>query len=442
MSPHPESAPSTERTEAAPDGAGIATALAAFFSGPLRFRLTAYDGSAAGSPEASVQAHIATPRGLRYVLSAPGDLGLARAYLAGDLELRGVHPGDPYELFRLLKSTEHVRPSPRDIAGLVRTLGWRSFTPPAPPDIELLPRWRRALEGLREPASRRAAAVHAHYDLSNEFFEMILGPSMAYTCGVFADPDESLEAAQERKFELVARKLGLRPGMRLLDVGCGWGGMLRQAAGHGVEVVGVTLSGHQSRWLDAMLEREGLTDRATIWTMDYRSMPHEQFDAVCSIGMLEHIGVRNYPTYFGELAQRVRPGGRVLVHSITRADTSATHKPEPFTDRYVFPDGELGAPGVVITSGHDAGLELQHVENLRRSYPPTLAGWNANLVRRWDECVAEIGEPSAKVYGLYMAGSRLAFELGWLQVHQFLFTRPDANGRSGLPFRPDWTEPR
>lgn len=417
----------------------IAGAFASLARGQLPIRITAYDGSATGEVASGLGIHLATPRGLRYILSAPGDLGLARAYLAGDVELRGVHPGDPYDLFRALKhGAGFVAPSPRQVADLVRALGWRSFTPPPPPPIELLPRWRRAVEGLREPAARRAAAVEAHYDLDNDFFELVLGPSMAYTCGVFTAASDSLEEAQQRKFELVYAKLGLRPGMRLLDVGCGWGGMMRTAARHGVQVVGVTLSGHQADWVEAMLAREGLDDRARLWRMDYRAAPREQFDAVCSIGMLEHMGVRNYPTYFAELRDRLRPGGRMLVHSITRADNTASHRPEPFTDRYVFPDGELAAPSVVIGAGHDCGLELTNTENLRPGYPLTLAAWNANLVRRWDECVRLVGLPTAKVYGLYMAGSRLAFELNWLQVHQFLLTCPGPDGQAAYPFRPDW----
>ncbi len=438
--PPPAAAPSTPSVTPARARLTIGEALGSLAAGELPVRITAYDGSATGRPDADIHVHITSPRGLRYILSAPGDLGLARAYLADDVQLEGVHPGDPYELFRALKTqTELAKPSPRQVADLVRGLGWRAFTPPPPPPIESLPRWRRALESLREPAGRRAAAVRAHYDLDNDFFERVLGPSMAYTCGVFTSPDDSLEDAQERKFELVCRKLGLRPGMRLLDVGCGWGGMMRRAAKHhGVEVVGVTLSGYQAEWIEAMLAREGLTDRASVRLMDYRAMPHEHFDAISSIGMLEHIGVRNYPTYFAELRDRLRPGGRLLTHSITRADGTATHKPEPFTDRYVFPDGELAAPGAVISAACDEGLELQNEENLRPSYPLTLAGWNANLVQHWDECVDLVGLPTAKVYGLYMAGSRLAFELNWLQVHQFLFTRPGPDGEGFYPFRPDW----
>ncbi len=418
----------------------VGAALGALTPEPLAVRITAYDGSATGREDTGLGAHIASPRGLRYILSAPGDLGPARAYLAGDLDVSGVHPGDPYALFRALKlGPQPVRPGLRQAADLVRGLGLGSFTPPAPPPIESLPRWRRALESLREPAGRRAAAVRAHYDLDNDFFERVLGPSMAYTCAVYTSPQDSLEEAQERKFELVARKLGLRPGMRLLDVGCGWGGMMRRAAKHhGVQVVGVTLSGYQARWIEAMIEREGIGDLASVWLMDYRAMPHEQFDAISSIGMLEHIGVRNYPTYFRELRDRLRPGGRLLAHSITRADGTATHKPEPFTDRYVFPDGELAAPGTVVGCAHDQGLELQHEESLRPHYALTLAAWNANLVRHWDECVGLVGAPTAKVYGLYMAGSRLAFELNWLQVHQFLFTRPGPDGAGHYPLRPDW----
>lgn len=421
-----------------PHARTIGSALESLVAAPLPVRVTAYDGSATGRTDSGIGVHLASPRALRYVLSAPGDLGLARAYLAGDAQIEGVHPGDPYELFRLLKEAQFVRPTPRQVADLVRGLGWRSFTPPPPPSIELLPRWRRALESLREPAGRRAAAVKAHYDLNNDFYERLLGPSMAYTCGVYTSPQDTLEDAQERKFELVFRKLGLRPGMRLLDVGCGWGGMMRTAARHGVEVTGVTLSGYQADWVEAMLAREGLADRTRLWRIDYRSMPHEQFDAVSSIGMLEHMGVRNYPTYFTELRHRLKPGGRLLTHSITRADNTATHKPEPFTDRYVFPDGELAAPSVVIGAAHDAGLEVQNEENLRPGYPLTLQGWNANLVRHWDECVGLVGLPTAKVFGIYLAGSRVAFERNWLQVHQFLFSHPDAEGVSGYPLRPDW----
>ncbi|GAB97561.1 cyclopropane-fatty-acyl-phospholipid synthase [Kineosphaera limosa] len=442
----------SERATTKPDAAArrsgaIGRVLTSLAPRGLPMRVTAYDGTDVGpapkpfGPASPISLHICRPRGLRYILSAPGDLGLARAYLAGDLRVEGVHPGDPYELFRQLKrQTWFDKPTPRQLVTSARDLGWRAFTPPPPPAIELLPRWRRGLEGLREPAGRRAAAVKAHYDLDNDFFELVLGPSMAYTCGIFTRPQDSLEQAQERKFELVARKLGLRPGMRLLDVGCGWGGMMLQAARHhGVQVVGVTLSGHQHRWIEAMIARAGISDLAQVRLVDYRSMPRdEHFDAISSIGMLEHVGVKNYPTYFRELRDRLRPGGRLLTHSITRPDHAATTKPEAFTDRYVFPDGELAAPAAIIGAAHDTGLELQHEENLRPSYPLTLAAWNANLVRHWDRCVELVGEPTAKVYGLYMAGSRLAFERNWLQVHQFLFTRPDEAGVGGYPYRPDW----
>lgn len=272
-----------------PHARTIGSALDSLVAAPLPVRVTAYDGSATGRTDSGIRVHLASPRALRYVLSAPGISGWPGPTSPATRRSRGA-------------SRRSLRAVPAAQGGAVRAadaapgrrsgagLGWRSFTPPPPPSIELLPRWRRALESLREPAGRRAAAVKAHYDLNNDFYERLLGPSMAYTCGVYTSPQDTLEDAQERKFELVFRKLGLRPGMRLLDVGCGWGGMMRTAARHGVEVTGVTLSGYQADWVEAMLAREGLADRTRLWRIDYRSMPHEQFDAVSLIGMLEHMG--------------------------------------------------------------------------------------------------------------------------------------------------------
>jgi cyclopropane-fatty-acyl-phospholipid synthase len=404
---------------------------------PVRF--TAYDGSAAGPPDAPVALHLRSERGLRYLLTAPGDLGMARAYVAGDLDLEGVHPGDPYDAMVLLK--DHLvfrRPAPSEAVELLRGLGLANLRPPAPPPQEHRPRWRRVMEGLRHSLGRDAEVIAHHYDVSNRFYEMVLGPSMTYTCALYPTAEATLEEAQAAKYDLVCRKLALQPGQRLLDVGCGWGGMVRHAAReYGVRALGVTLSLQQAEWAKAAIDREGLGDLAEVRHLDYRDVMESGFDAVSSIGLTEHIGVRNYPAYFTHLGDRLRPGGRLLNHCITRSHNH--HQPiGAFLDRYVFPDGELIGSGTIVAAAQDAGLEVQHTENIRRHYALTLAGWNRNLADHWDECVAEVGEGTARVWGLYMAGSRLAFERGEIELHHVLATRNHDDGRAEFPMRPDW----
>jgi cyclopropane-fatty-acyl-phospholipid synthase len=419
--------------------ATISDICQAILDGEAPLRITGYDGSAVGPADSPITVHVATERGLAYLLTAPGELGLARAYVSGDVDLSGVHPGDPYDALKLLYGIKMRRPAAREVLSLVRGIGFDRLKPPPPPAEEMLPRWRRVAEGLRHSKQRDSTAIHHHYDVSNAFYERVLGPSMTYTCALYRDPNDSLETAQEAKLELVAEKLALRPGMRLLDVGCGWGSMVRHAAReHGVRALGVTLSKEQAEWAQAAIEREGLGSLAEVRHMDYRDVPTEEFDAVSSIGLTEHIGVRNYPAYFGHLASRLRPGGRLLNHCITRPDNRVATKTGPFIDRYVFPDGELAGPGRIVSEVHDAGLEVQHEENLRQHYALTLAGWNRNLVEHWDDCVAEVGAGTARVWGLYMAGSRLSFERNAIQLHQVLATRTDADGFSGYPLRPDW----
>ncbi len=405
---------------------------------PLRF--TAYDGSAAGPQDSPFHLHLATERGLSYLLTAPGDLGMARAYVSGDLEVRGVSPGDPYPVMQLLLNHLRFRkPSVTEAATILRNIGISTLVPPPPPASEHLPRWRRIVEGLRHSQARDAEVIAHHYDVSNRFYEMVLGPSMTYTCAVHADDDVTLEEAQWAKYELVAQKLALRPGMRLLDVGCGWGGMVRHAAReHGVRALGVTLSAAQAEWAQAKIKEEGLDDLVEVRHLDYRDVAESGFDAVSSIGLTEHIGVANYPSYFSFLRSRLRPGGRLLNHCITRPHNRPTSTGQ-FIDRYVFPDGELTGSGTIVTAAQDAGLEVQHTENLRTHYARTLAGWSANLAEHWDECVAEAGIEIARVWGIYMAGSRLAFERDEIELHQVLATRNHDDGDSEFPRRPDWS---
>jgi cyclopropane-fatty-acyl-phospholipid synthase len=310
--------------------------------------------------------------------------------------------------------------------------------PPPPPPQEHLPRWRRFVEGARHSMARDAEVIHHHYDISNRFYELVLGPSMTYTCALFPTRDATLEEAQAAKYDLVCRKLDLQPGQRLLDIGSGWGGMVRFAAKHyGVKALGVTLSQEQALWAEDAIKREGLEDRAEVRFGDYRDLRESGFDALSSIGLTEHIGVRNYPSYFGFIKEKLVPGGRVLNHSITRW-TNRNVRTGAFIDRYVFPDGELTGSGRIITEMQEAGLEVRHEENLREHYAMTCAAWNRNLVDNWDECVAEVGLGTAKVWGLYLAGSRIGFEWNEIQLHQVLGVRNHPDGRSDFPLRPTW----
>jgi len=408
--------------------------------GDLPLKFTAYDGSSAGPDDAELGLDLLTPRGTTYLATAPGDLGLARAYVAGDLELHGVHPGDPYELLRgLAENLDFKLPPPRVLVDIVRSIGIERLKPIAPPPQEALPRWRRFAEGLRHSKKRDADAIHHHYDVSNTFYEWVLGPSMTYTCACYPDPDATLEEAQENKYRLVFEKLRLKPGDRLLDVGCGWGGMVRYAARHGVKSIGVTLSREQAAWAQKAIADQGLADLAEVRHSDYRDVLESGFDAVSSIGLTEHIGVHNYPAYFGFLKTKLRVGGLLLNHCITRPDNRMTPT-GGFIDRYVFPDGELTGSGRIITEAQDAGLEVVHEENLRHHYAMTLRDWCRNLVEHWDEAVEEVGLATAKVWGLYMAGSRLGFDTNVIQLHQVLAVKLDEKGGdAGLPLRPWWT---
>lgn len=436
----PENTESAEQTDTQ-GKLTLAEILEILAGGRLPLRFTAYDGSSAGPPDAPLGLELKAPRGTTYLATGRGDLGLARAYIAGDLEIHGVHPGDPYELLKALTGElVFTLPPPRVTANIIRSIGVLHLRPIAPPPQEAPPRWRRAARGLRHGRTRDAEAIHHHYDVSNSFYEWVLGPSMTYTCACYPSPDASLDEAQENKYRLVFDKLRLKPGDRLLDVGCGWGGMVRYAARRGVTATGVTLSEHQAAWAQRAIDRENLSDLAEVRYGDYRDITETGFDAVSSIGLLEHIGVRNYPSYFRFLQSRLRPGGLLLNHCITRPDNRSEPSTRGFIDRYVFPDGELTGSGRIISSAQDVGFEVLHEENLRDHYALTLRDWCANLVEHWDEAVAEVGLNTAKIWGLYMAGSRLAFETGGIQLHQVLAVNPDdAGGIGDLPLRPWWT---
>lgn len=417
----------------------IADVIADLTRGGMPLRFEAYDGSAAGPEDAEIRLRLVNQRGLQYLVTAPGDLGLARAYVSGDLVMEGEHPGDPYEVMQKLKDhTKFRTPSASELVAIVRGLGLSNLKPPPPPPQEHLPRWRRLMEGVRHSMTRDAEAIHHHYDVSNAFYRHVLGPSMAYTCAVYPSDTATLEEAQYAKFDLVARKLDLQPGQRLLDVGCGWGGMVMHAAKHyGVKALGVTLSQQQADWAKQAIDEAGLGDLAEVRFMDYRDVLEGDFDAISSIGLTEHIGIGQLTSYFTFLRDKLKPEGRLLNHCITRHENRSV-RTGAFIDRYVFPDGELTGSGRLITEMQDVGLEVQHSENIRIHYAMTLRDWNKNLVDNWDACVEEVGIGTARVWGLYMAACRVGFERNEVQLHQVLAAKVADGGGNGFALRPTW----
>ncbi len=395
---------------------------------PVEF--VAYDGSKAGTVGSEVRLEIRSPRAIELIMSHPGQVGLARAYVAGEIEIHG-------DIVRMCEALSYIRISQLAWSDRARLI--KEFAPylikhqKSPPE-------EKKLRGRRHSKSRDAEAIAHHYDVSNQFYSWVLGPSMAYTCAVFTAPDSTLEEAQEEKFDLVCRKLDLKPGMRLLDVGCGWGGMVRHAVkNYGVTAIGVTLSAPQAQWGQQAIIDDGLSDKAVIRFSDYRDVPETNFDAVSSIGLTEHIGKENYPAYFRFLKSKARPQARLLNHSITRSnDKQRAYYNNSFINRYIFPDGELTGPAKIMEAMTAEGWEVRHQENIREHYTKTLNAWRDNLEANWDSAVAEVGERKARVWRLYMATSQYGFSRNMIQLHQFLGTNTDAHGRSGMPLRPDF----
>ncbi|WP_105032641.1 SAM-dependent methyltransferase [Arthrobacter ruber] len=390
---------------------------------PLRLR--AWDGSEAGPSDAPV-IDFRSRRALRRMLWAPNQLGLSRAYVAGDID----GPGDLFESFSALSSVGKFSelhafrpPSFRERIKLVRTavqVGALGL-PPAPPAEEM----NVTRKGRKHSKERDAAAISHHYDVGNEFYALVLGPSMVYSCAVWEDETIGLNASQEAKLDLVCRKLGLRPGMRLLDVGCGWGSFaLHAAQRYGVDVVGVTLSKEQADLARKRASDAGLAGRIDIRVQDYRDVRDTPFDAISSIGMAEHVGRDQIGAYASSLCSLLRPGGRLLNHAISWNAGELPPDPDSFIPRYVFPDGEMLSLTVMIEALESAGLEVLDVEALRRHYGLTLRAWVDNLEKNWDEAVRLTSKGRARVWRLYMASSALGFERGLNGVNQVLVQRP------------------
>ncbi|KAA0232476.1 MAG: putative fatty acid methyltransferase [Acidimicrobiales bacterium] len=392
----------------------------------------AYDGSVVGPADAPATLVVNSPDALRRMITSPGELGMARAYVAGDIDIEG----DIYAVIRMRDRLPPLSAQLRFAAQATRLLGVRNLRPLEPPEQEA------RLRGRRHSKARDAAAVSHHYDVGNEFYRLFLGPSMTYSCALFENPRDGLEAAQARKYELICQKLGLRPGMRLLDVGCGWGGMAIHAARHhGVSAVGVTLSAEQAEAGQKLVADNGLTGQVEIRLQDYRDVTDGPYDAISSIGMFEHVGLSKLQEYFRRLVSLLGSDARLLNHAISRPRTTKPRlERNSFINRYVFPDGELHEVGTVISALQNAGAEARHMESLRPHYALTLRHWVANLESNWSEALDLVGAARARVWRLYMAGSAVNFETNRTQVHQVLATRTIAGSRPhALPLRPDWS---
>jgi cyclopropane-fatty-acyl-phospholipid synthase len=396
----------------------------------LPLALEAYDGSRIGPEDARTRVYVRSPDALRRMVLAPGELGLARAYVAGDIEVEG----DIFDVLELRDRMPSPKLSPTQWAMAARLVASAGMKRLPPPPEEAHPRGRLHTRG------RDAEAVTHHYDVSNRFYRLVLGPSMTYSCAVFPYDGATLEEAQATKAELICRKLGLEPGMRLLDVGCGWGSLaLHAVRHHGVTAVGVTLSEPQAELARQRAAEEGLADRVDFRVQDYRDVADGPFDAISSVGMFEHVGRARTAVYFSHLHELLRPGGRLLNHAISRPPSDSTRLPRnSFVGRYVFPDGELLEVGTTVSALQQEGFEARHVESLREHYARTLRQWVANLQANWDEAVAEVGAARARVWRLYMAGSAAGFEAGRINIHQVLAVHPGADGTSGMPLRPTW----
>lgn len=394
----------------------------------LPFAVRLWDGSElpAATSTSAAPVLIGSSRAIRYLVRQPNELGLARAWVTGALDLDG-----PLE--EVLAQREHfrnvslsVRDRARAAVAAARTVGPAVLLRPPAIDSEA------RLGGRLHSVDRDRAAVGHHYELPAGFYRLLLGPTMVYSCAYFERPDETLERAQRRKLELICRKLQLRPGDRLLDVGCGWGSLVMHAAAeHGVRAVGVTASPQQAAHATARIHKAGLAGRCEVRAADYREVNDGPYDAIASVGMYEHVGGDQLTNYTAAVNALLRPGGAFLNHGIARLSPAPEHD-RTFIRHFVFPDGDLHPVTDVLRALEEAGLELRDVESLREHYPLTLRHWAANLDRSREHAVSLVGAERERIWRLYLIASALAFEHGELSVFQVLTTRPGARHRLPL----------
>jgi cyclopropane-fatty-acyl-phospholipid synthase len=392
-------------------------------TGPIRREITAalperpfsvefWDGSRVSpTVDDGPTFRLRSPRAVAQVLRARGQLGLGRAFVSGDLEVDDID--------KVIALLDGWKPPPlgrrtrlRLLLAAVAACG--VTMPPAPPKAELRPR------GARRSKARDARSVRHHYDLPPEFFALFLDRSMTYSCAIFSRGADSLEVAQQQKLDLVCDKLALKPGERVLDIGCGWGSFAAHAATHhGVEVVGITLSEPQARVARRRMTAADISDRVEIRVMDYRDLADERFDAIASIGMVEHVGAERIDVYTQRLAQLLPPGGRLLNHGIARLRHT---DPEagPFSERYVFPDADPLHLSRVLLALERSGFVTTHLESFAGDYAETLRHWAQRLDERRDEAARLVGEERLRVWRLYLRAARNGFETGFTSIYQVL----------------------
>lgn len=410
---------------------------------PVRIEL--WDGSALGpDPDDAVGTlRVTSPDALRRILWSPNEIGVGRAFVVGDIEV----DGPIIELVESLRDATGGQltvpaAAVAKVALNARALGMIGRPLPPPPQEAPLPDWRHGLrQGVRHSLRRDATAISHHYDTGNDFYRIVLGPSMTYSCARFVDDDTTLEDAQQAKHDLIARKLGLheRPGMRLLDVGCGWGSMaIHAASAYGAQVVGVTISEEQAALARTRVAEAGVSELVDIRLQDYRQLDGETFDAISSVGMSEHVGAKQLDRYFSILRAALVPTGRLLNHAISSVGGSKMNR-KSFVGRYVFPDGELIDVGDTLLAMEAAGFEVRDTECLREHYARTLREWVRNLESNWDAAVAAADVGKARIWRLYMAGSAVGFTDGGVSIHQVLGVVPRSHGTSAMPAtRRDW----
>ncbi len=398
--------------------------------GERPWSLELWDGTVVpgSAPEPGLRIVLRHPAALRVLLVGRDAVSLAEAYLSGLLDLEG----NLDLAFDIARDLAAHPPSPR-LAWRLGLLALRLPRPPKP--REGVAGGRAALAGERHSKDRDAAAIRHHYDVGDDFYRVFLDERMVYSCAYWTREGMSLEEAQEEKLDLVCRKLGLGPGMRVLDIGCGWGSFVIFAAErYGVEAHGITLSRNQVETARRRIEAAGLADRVRVDLLDYRDLPTDgRYDRVVSIGMAEHVGRSMFPTYMEAAFRALRPGGLFLNHAIaSRADTRPDSM-TAFIDRYVFPDGELLPPGFVLDAAEHASFEVLDVHGLRPHYARTLRAWVRRLERGRDRAIAAAGERAWRLWRLYMAGCARAFSSGRVGVYQVLLARRRPDGTHDAP---------
>ncbi|MGH2865275.1 MAG: class I SAM-dependent methyltransferase [Solirubrobacteraceae bacterium] len=381
------------------------------------FNVRFWDGNSVPSTEGQAPTFIVRrPTALAHFLSAPGTLGLGRAYVDGSLAVD--------DLDGAFLVVDEWEPPSLPVADRVR-LGLALVAAAAPGGLPKRPGLELILRGPLHSAERDAAAVRYHYDVGNEFFSLFLDESMTYSCAIFSRGATTLEEAQRTKLDLVARKLELKPGMSVLDVGCGWGAFAIHAAREcGVHVTGITLSEPQAAMARERVEQAGLTDRVEIRVQDYRRLAHSSYDAIASIGMSEHVGEKQIDVYAETLFDLLKPGGTLLNHAIAALDPGATPLEDLFSTRYVFPDGEPLPLSRVQLSLERAGFRTQHVEGFREDYAETLRHWARRLDEQIDRAQELAGMERTRVWRLYLRASGHGFTAGITAVYQVCARRP------------------